>query len=126
MHHPDICNIMLIIEDYFLLVDDKDSRCEIQSVVNAIDEDNYTLGIRINRKLLNGYISVDICGEGEDDDTVIFNYFKDMISPDSRSKSIEIQIEGSDYCSETVRKTIRNILVMDKASIKSQCVPIAV
>lgn len=123
MHHPDICNIMLIIEDYFLLIDDKDSRCQIQSVVNAIDEDNYTLGIRISRKLVNGYISIDICGEGKDDDTVTFNYLKDINS----SNYLEsIEVECSDYCAEIVRTTVRNILIIDKASIKPKSVPIAV
>jgi hypothetical protein len=122
MHHPDICNIMLIIEDYFLLVDDKDSRCQIQSIVNAIDEDNYTLGIRISRKLLNGYISIDIFGEGKDDDTVTFNYLKDM-NDSTYLKSIEI--ECSDYCAEAVRTNVRNILIIDKTSAKNKSILIA-
>ena len=122
MHHPDICNIMLIIEDYFLLVDDKDSRCQIQSVVNAIDEDNYTLGIKISRKLLNGYMFVDICGEGKDDDTVTFNYLKE-INDSNYLESIEI--ECSDYCAEAVRTTVRNILILDKKSSKPKSIPIA-
>jgi hypothetical protein len=123
MHHPDICNIMLIIEDYFLLVDDKDSRCEIKSIVNAVDEDNYTLGLRISRKLLNGYMFIYICGEDEDDNSVTFNYLKDLTNPDRCSEAINI--ECSDYSSESIRTTVRNILILDKASIKQNAIPIA-
>jgi hypothetical protein len=113
MHHPDICNIMLIIEDYFMLVDDKDSRCQIKSVVDETDEDNLIFGIQITRKLLNGYISIDICGEGQDDDTVTFNYLKDINS----SNYLEsIEIECSDYSAEAIRTTVRSILKLDKTS----------
>jgi hypothetical protein len=121
MHHPDICNIMLIIEDYFMLVDDKDSRCQIKSIVDQIDEDNCLLGIQITRKLLNGYMCIDIIGEGRDDDTVTFNYLKDFNS----SNYIEsIEIECSDYSSEAVRTSVRNILKLDKALIKPKSIPI--
>jgi hypothetical protein len=116
MHHPDICNIMLIIEDYFMLVDDKDSRCEIKSIVEEIDEDNCILGIQITRKLLNGYMSIDILGQGQDDDTVTFNYLKDLNSSNCLQS---IEIECCDYSAEAVRTSVRDILRLDKTSKNS-------
>jgi hypothetical protein len=113
MHHPDICNIMLIIEDYFLLIDDKDSRCQIQSVVTTDDQDNETLGIKISRKLSNGYMIIDICGEGRDDDTVSFNYKQDLTSHTYRES---IEVECCDYSTDTVRAAVREILILDKQS----------
>lgn len=117
MHHPDICNIIMIIEDYFMLTTDKDSKYQVEPIEDT-DEDNYpTLGIKISRKLSNGYMYVEIRGEGEDDDTVTFNYLQDL-SSDRYLESIEI--ECSDYSSDAVRKAVKNILALDKKSAKQK------
>jgi hypothetical protein len=120
MHHPDICNIMLIIEDYFMLTDDKSSRCQIESIEDTDDDNERILGIKISRKLLNGHMYVEIRGEGQDDDTVTFNYLQNLNS-DRYLESIEI--ECSDYCTDAVRDAVRSILKIDKnvAKQKSFC-----
>jgi hypothetical protein len=117
MHHPSICDIMLIIEDYFILVDDKDSRCQIESIIDTDDEDNHKLGIKISRRLLNGYLYIEIKGEDRDSDELTFNYLQDLTA-DMYLKSIEL--ECSDYSSDTVREAVRAILILDKNSIKQK------
>jgi hypothetical protein len=117
MHHPDICNIILIIEDYFMLVDDKQSQCQIESIIDTDDEDNQNLGVKISRKLLNGYLYIDIMGEDRDSDQIKFNYLQDLTA-NNYLKSIEI--ECSDYSSDTVRAAVRAILILDKNPIKQK------
>jgi hypothetical protein len=117
MHHPSLCEIMLIIDDYFILVDDKGSRCQIESIVDTDDEDNHILGIKISRKLLNGYLYIEIKGEDRDSDELTFNYLQDLTA-DSYLHSIGI--ECSDYCFDAVREAVRSILIIDKKSIKQK------
>jgi hypothetical protein len=107
----------MIVEDYFMLTTDKDSRCQIESIEDT-NEDNYpALGIKISRKLSNGYMYVEIRGEGQDDDTVTFNYLQDLNSP----RYLEsIEIESSDYSSDRVRSAVRSILTLDKNSAKQK------
>jgi hypothetical protein len=115
MHHPDICNIMLIIEDYFILIDDKSPKCQIESISDPNEDNHPALGIKISRKLSNGHMYIEIRGEGQDDDTVTFNYLQDL-NNDRYLESIEV--ECSDYSTETVRHAVRTILKLDKNAAK--------
>jgi hypothetical protein len=112
MHHPDICEILLTIDDYFILLD-SNLKCEIEPYIDESDEDEPQRGVTIRRKLLNGYIEAKICGIGEDDDTVIFNYISNF---ESLKLVKSIEIECSDYSVNEVRSAVRTILRIDKES----------
>jgi hypothetical protein len=116
MHHPDICNIILIIDGYFLLLDSMD-KCEIEPYVDDSDEYHPEYGVIIRRKLINGYLQATICGQGEDDDTVTFDYLQDL---NSRNILESIEIECGDYSNETVNSAIRNIMIADKQFSQSR------
>ncbi len=125
MHHPDICKIMLVIEDYFLLVGSDDSTYQIEPINSNLDKSNSqskSVGIRIKRKLINGFVFIEVRGEGQDDDTVRLYYS----SEDSNDELLEaIQIESRGYCAEIVRDVMRRILTLDKNPIKPKSIPIA-
>jgi hypothetical protein len=120
MHHPDICDILLIVDDYFLLIEDKNSVCQIKPIVDNSEDDNHKLGIKISRKLLNGYLHTLIWGEGQDSDNVVFSYSSEL---NSNQYVESIEIESRDYCRDTVRNAVRDILKLDKKSLeqKSSC-----
>jgi hypothetical protein len=124
MHHPDICKIMLVIEDYFLLVGSDDPTYQIEPINSNLDQSNShskSIGIRIKRKLINGFVFIEVRGEGEDDDTVRLYYS----SQDSNDELLEaIQIESRAYCPEIVRDVMRRILTLDKNPIKPKSIPI--
>jgi hypothetical protein len=114
MHHPDICNIMLIIDDYFILVDNSNPNYSIKSLVNASQSGCRILGVNIYRELLNGYIHADIFGEGKDDDTITFKYYS-KANADKPTKCIAINDNTfSDYA---IRDAVRTILKLDKTSM---------
>ena len=110
MHHPDIFNILMTIDDYFMLTSD-DSKCQIEAIIDDEDEDKR--GIKISRKISNGYIVADISNIDRDDDTVIFKYASDL---NTLACGEYIEIESSDYSPESVRFAIRKILKRDKES----------
>lgn len=111
MHHPDICNIILTIEDYFILTDDNQPIYTIEPIKFNREERKPTLGIRIIRKLYNGYLKAEINELGKDDNTVIFTYSKDLNNDDYIDR---VKIEFRDYSTEEIRTTVRNMLIMDK------------
>ena len=111
MHHPDICNIMLIIEDYFLLVDDNEPEYQLEPMFNASSSNSSRWGIKIKRQLVNGYIHLEIYGEGKDDDTLLLKYYEHEITDKPKQA---IRIESNFYCSDAVRNAVRTILTLDK------------
>ena len=113
MHHPDICNIVLTIDDYFMLVDDN-SKCEIEGYVEELDEDESQYVVTIKRKLSKGWIKVSAIGVEEDDNTLEVNYVSDS-QPGKLIQSI--RIEDDDYSTETVRGAIRRVLKQDKNAV---------
>jgi hypothetical protein len=113
MHHPTICNILIIVEDYFMLVGDN-SQYKIEPIIN---KDNDSLGILMSRKLLNGYLYIEIKGTNRDSDEIKFSYLEN-INPNSYLKSIEI--ECSNYNSDTARNAVRTILMLDKNQTKQK------
>lgn len=111
MHHPDICDILLIIDDYFLLSNLSHLKCQVEGIVDDSDEHQPKRGIKISRKLCAGYIEAKIWEMEEDDDTVIFNYCHES---DSGTWIDSTEIECSDYSRENVRLAVRNIIKKDK------------
>jgi hypothetical protein len=115
MHHPDICDILLIIQDYFILSTDTSSTCQIQAIVDDSDEHEPKRGIKISRTLLNGYLHATIWELNRDNDTVTFFYAKDLSSVEYLES---IEVECRDYSHDTVRAAVRNILTFDKNATK--------
>ena len=111
MHHPDICDIILVIEDYFLVSNDVQSKCQIEAIIDESDEYQPKRGIKISRKLLNGYIHADIWEMDRDNDTVNLKY---SVNSDFNSWVDSIDIECCDYSPEAVRTAVRSILKFDK------------
>ena len=114
MHHPDICDILLAIEDFLLLVDDS-SYCEIIPQ-HCYGGDGYSdqvlfRQICIRRRLAVGWLDAIIRGLGEDDNTISFEYLSRL---EPRSIHRIVTIKCDDYTIELVRDAIREILIVDK------------
>jgi hypothetical protein len=119
MHHPDIYDILSIIEDYFIMTD-SEFRCKIEPVIyskpynrDQPDEDfRERKGLKISRQLNNGRIEINIFGLGKDYDCMDCQYFVEgQLTP------IEI-IDNSavNYDIETTRAAIRKIIILDRDS----------
>jgi hypothetical protein len=118
MHHPDIYDILAIIEDYFLLTG-SEFKCKIEPVIYSKpydrDKPNEDLrerkGLKISRQLNHGRIEVNIFGIGKDYDCMDCQYFADgqSLAP------IEI-IDNSavNYSVELARAAIRKIIILDR------------
>jgi hypothetical protein len=125
MHHPDIYDILAIIEDYFLLTG-SEFKCKIEPVIYSKpydrDKPNEDLrerkGLKISRQLNHGRIEINIFGIGKDYDSMDCQYFVDSqpLTP------IEI-IDNSavNYDVELTRVTIRKIIILDRdVNIKAE------
>ena len=115
MHHAEICIITKIIEDYFLLVDGNHPKYELIPITQQIDNVIYSVGVIIKRKLLNGYLYIEVKGENEDSNDSTFSYSLSD-NNDNYLESIEITYGG--YFSENVRNAVRRILILDKEQSK--------
>ncbi len=111
MHHAEICLITKIIEDYFLLVDGNHPKYELIPITQEIDNVIYSIGVIIKRKLLNGYLYIEVKGENEDSNDSTFSYSLSE-NNDNYLESIEVTRMG--YFSENVRNAVRKILIIDK------------
>jgi hypothetical protein len=120
MHHPDICEILLVIQDFLFLSDDQ-SNCEI------IPQPNYchdlcgdqirVQQICIRRELAFGWLEVIIHALDHDSNLISIEYLT-CLEPRTCVRSIEI--ETDDYSINRVKDVIREILIMDKKP-KSSC-----
>jgi hypothetical protein len=118
MHHPDIYDILAIIEDYFLLTG-SEFKCKIEPVIyskpydrsNPTEDFRERKGLKISRQLNHGRIEVNIFGIGKDYDCMDCQYFAEnqLLTP------IEI-IDNShaNYNTETIRAAIRKIIILDR------------
>ena len=121
MHHPEICLITQIVEDYFLLVDGSDPKYELIPITHKVDNVTYSIGIIIKRKLLNGYLYIEVKGEKEDSNDSTFSY---SLSDNNNSFIESIEVGYGGYFCENVRNAVRNILIIDKdpSQHKTKCV----
>jgi hypothetical protein len=113
MHHPDICDILLTIQD-FLLFSDNQFNCEIIPQAYYNDVNGYGLRIQqvcIRRKLYAGWLEVVIHGFDKDSNLNSCEYLT-CLEPRTCARSIEI--ETDDYSIDRVKDAIREILIMDK------------
>jgi hypothetical protein len=114
MHHPEICDILLIIQDFMLIADDR-SNCEI------IPEPCHYQGkqgdivrirqISVRRKLSNGWLELIIHGLDKDSDLITLEY---LTSLEPRTCIKTIEIDSNKYFIGLARDAIREILIMDK------------
>jgi hypothetical protein len=117
MHHPDIADIILTIDDYFLLSDVGDSKCQVESISDDSDEHQPKHGIKISRQLKAGSIVANIWDMNQDDDSVMFQHSR---TSSSGTWTTDFEIECSDYSKESVRLVVRKIMKLDKESASNR------
>jgi hypothetical protein len=122
MHHPEICLIMQVIEDYLLLVSSDDPIYYIEPITNRVDNSINSIGITIKRKLLNGYVYIEIRGEKEDDNTATFSYSS---LPDNDEYLESIRTDSCRSLDNNVRDIMRTIFMIDKDPSQHKARPIA-
>jgi hypothetical protein len=106
MHHQDICSILRILDDYFLLLPDyRPSTIKCKKI--QADRSN---AIIISRELKNGFLDVEINGQNEDDDDVDIIYCKKKSQKEYDKK---IQINCNNFTFERVRQSIRDLVIYD-------------
>lgn len=113
MHHPDICDILLTIQDFLLFSDDR-SNCEIIPQPYYNDVNGYGSRIHqicIRRKLAAGWLEVVIHGLDKDSNLISCEYLT-CLEPRTCARSIEI--ESDNYSIDRVKDAVREILIMDK------------
>jgi hypothetical protein len=119
MHHPDICDILLTIQDFFLLSDDR-SNCELIPQPYYNDSNGFDLRIKqlcLRRKLASGWLEVVIHGLDKSSDLASCEYLT-CLEPRTCARSIEI--DPDNYLIDRVKDAVREILIMDKKP-KSSC-----
>jgi hypothetical protein len=125
MHHPDIYDILAIIEDYFLLTS-SEFKCKIEPVIYSKPDDrdkpNEDLrerkGLKISRQLNHGRIEINIFGIGKDSDCMDCQYFTEnqLLTP---MKIIDNSY--TNYNTEAIRAAIRKIITLDRdVNIKAE------
>jgi hypothetical protein len=121
MHHPEIYDILSIVEDYFIL-SDSEFRSKIEPVIyskpynrSQPDEDfRERKGLKIIRQLNQGRIEINIFGIHKDNDCMDVQYFAD----EQPSQPIEtIDTSGFAYNIESARAAIRKIVILDRDRI---------
>jgi hypothetical protein len=117
MHHPDIADIILTIDDYFLLADGDNSKCQVESISDDRDEHQPKHGIKISRQLKAGSIVANIWDMDRDNDTVLFQHSRPS---SSGTWTTDFEIECSDYSKESVRSVVRKIMKIDKEEAAKQ------
>jgi hypothetical protein len=115
MHHPDLYQVLLTIDDYFLLKNNT-SNYKIEAIIEQNQKEQYIRrGLGIKCDLNNGYIYISIIGQesgaGEEDNTLTCQYF---IRQNSLELIKKIEVKHSDYSIENARYAIREIMKMDK------------
>jgi hypothetical protein len=106
MHHQDICSILRILDDYFLLLPDyRPSTIKCKKI--QADRSN---AIIISRELKNGFLDVEINGQNEDNDDVDIIYCKKNSQKEYDKK---IQINCNNFTFERVRQSIRDLVIYD-------------
>jgi hypothetical protein len=122
MHHPEICLITQIIEDYFLLVDGDSPKYELIPITQKIDNSIYSIGVIIKRKLLNGYVYIQIKGQKEDDNATTFSY---SLSPNNDEYLESIETDGYGDLEDKIRDVMRAVFILDKNQTNNKSVLIA-
>lgn len=114
MHHPDICDILLIIQDFMLIADDR-SNCEIiPSPCQHTGRQGNIVRVRqihVRRKLSSGWLEFLIHGLDKDSDLITLEY---LTSLEPRTCIKTIEIDSNKYFIGLVQDAIREIIILDK------------
>ena len=115
MHHQDICNILRIVDDYFLLSSPHTSST-IKCKKMEFDRSN---AIIIGRQLKHGFLSIEINGQDKDNDDVDIIYNKIESNKEFDKK---VQISCNNFTFDRVRLAVRDIVVYDgnQGNVKSK------
>ena len=123
MHHPQIYDLISIIEDFFLL-NDSNYRSQIEPQIytktrhNGHTEQDEFLdfkGFKIIRELSNGRIEINIFGWSQDNDSMDIQYFSE--GEEKPLKTIEIINDyNNTFNIESVRLSIRDIVILDRGN----------
>ncbi|WP_309735773.1 hypothetical protein [Chamaesiphon sp. OTE_75_metabat_556] len=117
MHHPEIYDIISIIEDYYILTDTK-FRCQIEPFVceRVFSENSDPIqakGFKIVRQLNNGRIEVAVFGCFGDNDSVSYQYFAENSERPDMVLEVVNQHTGG-YSTIDSRAAIREIVLLDR------------
>jgi hypothetical protein len=119
MHHPEIHDILITIQDFLLLAGDQ-SCCEIVPESSYVNHEYYSdkqraRGFYVLRKLTSGWLKVKMMNLEEDENTVTFEY----LSSPEQSKAVKtIEIKNDDFSLDRVQDAVREIVIMDKKAMK--------
>lgn len=111
MHHPDICQILLIINDYFLLSDNEREPAQIDIIVGDPANHRSQRGISITQVLSNGRLKIYIYGANKDSDEITFKYIADSADEDESGETIEIECGAY---ADNIRDAVRTVLKLDR------------
>jgi hypothetical protein len=130
MHHPEIYDIISIIEDYYILTDTK-FRCQIEPFVceRVFSENSDPIqakGFKIVRQLNHGRIEVTVFGCSKDNDSMSYQYFAE--NSDRPAKVIEdVNSYNSGYSTDKSGAAIREIVLLDRElgrKSEAKCEPV--
>ena len=108
---PEICQILLTIDDYFLLSDSEREPAQIYPMIENPQNHQSKRGFSIKQFLSNGYLKVYVYGDDKDGDDIILEYFSNN-NEDEISEST-IKVKNGGYA-ENVRDAVRSILKIDR------------
>jgi hypothetical protein len=124
MHHPDIYDIVALIEDYFLLCD-SNFRCEVEPLtcvkqfgeLSDHNQPQEVKGIKIIRKINNGRIEINIFGYSEDNDSMDLQYFpSNSDEPDKVIEFINQYSNSYQWQSSKIEDAVREIMILAEFS----------
>ena len=112
---------MQVIEDYLLLGGSDDPIYQLEPITHRVDNSINSIGVMIKRKLVNGYVYIQIRGEQQDDNTATFSY---SLSPNNDEHLESIRTDRSKCLDVNVRDIMRTIFIIDKdpSQHKTKCV----
>jgi hypothetical protein len=113
MHHPDICNVVRIIDDYFLIAFPDSSSTIKGKKLDWGSEDSLV----ISRELRNGRLDIQIDGEDKDDDSINVVYYQQG-STNVYDKKLEIG--SDDFTLTKLRKAIRELVIYDATTLEPE------
>jgi hypothetical protein len=113
MHHPDICNVVRIIDDYFLIAFPDSSSTIKGKKLDWGSEDSLV----ISRELRNGRLEIQIDGEDKDDDSINVVYYQQG-STNVFDKKLEIG--SDDFTLTKLRKAIRELVIYDATTLDAE------
>jgi hypothetical protein len=111
MHHPEIGQIILVLDDYFILSGVERKTAEIKVLKKISNDRLCSCGILIKQPLFNGYLEIYITSPKEDGNEITFNYFDNSNNLNEPQWTKEV---GCGNYAENIRDVYREILIIDR------------